>query len=270
MQYRVFQKFNIVYGEPMVSPQGRFSWPSLAEPKAPLPPKEGEKPGTPKYEVTLLLPKTDPQVVKFVKQLEKIAAEMVPLYNQRAQNEIAKVKRILRDGDQSDLEKYPNEEGHWLLTARFKDRPDILGKNQEEIAPDFIKGGMIGRLVVTPSLSAGGLGYGLNVVQFFSDDGVRFGGTKQDYRSLLEDLEGEDDGEEEKEDDEGSEESSTDEDSDDSQGETDDVSADDSEPKSASLSARDKARLQAEARAKASQKAAPKGGKGKLAAVNLL
>lgn len=185
MDFRVFKKYNIVYGEGIVTPAGRISFPSLVTPKEPLPPKDGQAPGTPKYEVSLLLSKKDPSVIAFVEELEGYAEEMVPLYNQNAQNEIAKVKKILKDGDNSDHEKYPHEKGCWILTARSKDMPDLLGKD-----PSFFKSGMSCRLVVEPSLSSGGLGFGLKIVQLVSDDGVRFAGTKQDYRSLLEDLNG--------------------------------------------------------------------------------
>lgn len=258
MEFRVFKKYNIVYGEGIATPAGRLSFPFLTEKKPPLPPKEGEKEqGVPKYEVTILLDKKDPSVKAFISELEEIAEEMVPIFNQGAQNEIAKVKRIVRDGDMSDLEKYPQENGKWLLTARSKDLPDLLGKDPAEF-----KAGVSVRLVVEPSLSNGGLGFGLKVVQFVSDDGTRFSGTRQNYRSLLEDINDDQEEAEDKDNENGGEVDSE------SSSEKESTRARKESDEAVGLSAREKAKAQAEANARASR--ASKGGKGKSAAVNLL
>lgn len=249
MEYRIFKKYNIVYGEGIVTPKGRLSFPYLTEKKQPLPPKEGEKEqGVPKHEVTILLDKKDAEVKKFIKTLETCAEEMVPLYNQGAKNEIARVKRIVRDGDQSDHEKYPQEKGCWILAARSKELPDLLNAEQRGVDAATFKAGLIIRLVIEPSLSSGGMGYGLKIVQVMEDDGVRFGGTKQDYTSLLDDVNGASEEEE-------SEEAPAEE---------------EEETPKKSVSPAQKAKEAAQAAAKTAVSKKPVAGKGKSAAVSLL
>jgi len=123
--------------------------------------------------------------------------------------------------------------------------------------------------VIEPSLSNGGLGYGLKVVQFISDAGTRFGGTVQDYKSLLAEVQND------KEEEEGNEEDTGTDNGDepnngDAETEGEDLQDEDSKPAAAApLSAKEKAKQQAEANAKTGR-GVIKGGKGKQAAVNLL
>lgn len=262
MEYRVFAKFNIVYGEGIRTPVGRLSFPYLTKMKDPPPPKDGQpQQGAPKYEVSLLLDKKDQSVKEFVKELEGYADEMLPLFNERAQNEIARVKRILRDGDLSDHEKYPNEKGMWILSARAKELPELYDSDLNPNSAEFFKGGMHVRLVVEPSLSSGGLGFGLKIVKFEKDDGTRFGGTPQDYKSLLADINSEESDDSEGDD---TEDEATSEE-DDSNGTVEAPPVQAAKVKTPKLSPAELAKAQAEANAKAR-----KGGKGKQSAINLL
>lgn len=185
------KKYGHVYGPLRVTPLGRFSWPSLVEPKAPPPPKEGEAPGPSRYEVSLLLEKKNPQVEAFVATMNTLKPEMLTLFNQKRSAPLGDVQ-VLQDGDDDqrfDKEKYPYYKGMWVLVARNTEAPQVVGNQKprpEVIEAKEVSGGMQGMLVVTPMLTSHGMSYKLVVVQKINDDGTRFGGGTRDAIGLLE------------------------------------------------------------------------------------
>lgn len=174
-----------VYGDAIITPIGRFSWPALDVPRDPPPPKPGETPGKPRYEVNLLLPKEDKTVLEFKARVEAISADMITLYNANSQKSKLAGGDVFRDGDSSDKEKYPYDLGNWVMTARNTTLPDIYDVEKNTMEGSVIKGGMLGRLIVIPHLGATGMSYKMEIVQLLKDDNVRFGGGKPDYLGLL-------------------------------------------------------------------------------------
>lgn len=183
-------QFGHVYCGDLATPPGRFVWASLVTPKAAPPPQEGQPPGQPRYELSLLLPKTDPKVKEFIVQLEALVKGGLEVFNKgrSATIGINSIFGKVGDGDTWDAEKYPYYKGHWVLAARNALKPKVLGKAREEIAPETIKGGMIGRLVITPMITAHGASYKLLIAQLINDDGVRYGGGARDVTDLLTEL----------------------------------------------------------------------------------
>lgn len=84
-----------------------------------------------KYSVRLLIPKDDKA---FIKRYEAALA---------AAKELGKAKKWgdkvpgrmdlpLKDGDEVDLEKYPEHEGHWYINAKSINKPDVLKPNGKD------------------------------------------------------------------------------------------------------------------------------------------
>lgn len=196
-----------VYGFSGPTPLGRFSFPSLMKPKDPPPPKPGEQPGQARYEVSILLEKASVEVQKFLAKLASMSAAMVELFNEGRGTTINLPEVLLKDGDKFDLEQYPYYAGMWVLVAR-----NVLGSNDPKgfqvvsmerdadgnylpTKLDSIEGGIIGKLVVTPLLTAHGVSFKLNTVQYVKDDDVRFGGGVRNYAGLLDEADEQADGE---------------------------------------------------------------------------
>lgn len=195
-EFNIHRKFNRVYGKGLATPEGKFSWPALTVPRDPPPPKPGENPGKPRYEITLLLSKASPDVQTFEALMKSKISTMTTLYNQGAKQKLQDSGIAFLDGDFSDKEKYPYNQGNWILVARSSEQPQVVGADKGALSTEFLKGGMTGRLVVVPHFGGTGISYRLEIVQFLQDDGTRFSGGKEDYSNLLAAIEG---GEEEPE-----------------------------------------------------------------------
>lgn len=167
-----------MYGAEIKTPIGRISWPALVEPKDPPPPQEGQLPGQPRYEVTLLLDKGDPATEAFLGTLEPMVTDMIDVFNERRSAKISVSGNLLKDGDDPywDKEKYPYYSGHWLLLARNAQATKVYNRLKEEIDAADIKGGHLALLLVTPMITAHGVSYKLGVTQLIKDDGIRYGG----------------------------------------------------------------------------------------------
>src|SRR6185369_88350 len=77
-----------------------------------------------------------------------------------------------------------------------------VGPDRKGIEADKITGGMIGKFVINPIITAHGISYKLEVVQLIKDDGTKYAGAARDAVELLGACEDEseieaDDGEEE-------------------------------------------------------------------------
>ena len=191
--YYKHPEYGFVYGESVPTPRGRLCWPYLVKPRPGMKQKDGTE-GQARFEITIALAKNDPKVKTF---LEYIAAEtkaMVARFNEGRSAELA-VSRFVKDGDAMDAEDYPYYQGCWVLCARNSKPVQIIDDAKGEIEASTIKGGMIGKLMVTPLITAHGLSYKLELVQFLKDDGVRFAGGSggRDMAALMSKL---DDGEE--------------------------------------------------------------------------
>ncbi len=184
-------QYGMVYCGETVTPKGRICWPaSLVTAKDAPPPKEGQAPGKPRFEGTLILNKLDPAVIKFVEDLAAVIAEGLVLFNKGNPTTLG-INSIFGkygDGDAWDAEKYPYYKGHWVLTARNSDTPKVVDANRNSIEPQELKGGMPGRFVMTPLITAHGASYKLLIVQKFDGDFEPIAGGARNVMGLLEEL----------------------------------------------------------------------------------
>jgi len=173
-----------VYGPKLALPTGRAAWPSLTKPKDPPPPMDGQAPGQPRYEITFVLTKGDVEVENFIKEVQTHAAQMLAMFNEKRSAKIGEIL-ILGDGDKFDAEKYPYYKGKHILIARNVKMPAVVDVDVADVSPDTIKPGNLVRGVVVPLITAHGLSYKIDTVQFIADDGVAFGGNQPSSKSLL-------------------------------------------------------------------------------------
>lgn len=191
-KYWKHPQYGMVYMGEVVTPRGNICWPGgLAKPKDAPPAKEGEKQGAPRYEGTLILDKSDPEVIKFVNQLEALTDGGLKLFNEKrsATISIASIFGKYGDGDSWDLEKYPYYKNKWVMVARNVEQPKIVDYNRGHIEPTDIKGGMPGRFVATPLITAHGVSYKLLIVQKFEGEYQPMAGGAREVMDLLADLE---------------------------------------------------------------------------------
>lgn len=189
-------QFGTVFGGTFATPEGRFSWPNLVTPKDAPAPQEGQAPGAPRYEITLLIPKADKKAEEFIKAVTADTDEAIKLFNKGRSATIGNCLLFGKygDGDTYDHEKYPYYKGCWVLTARNANRiedKDVMDAGRQPLDRSLIKGGMKGRLVVQTIISGHGISYKMQCVQLKGDDGIRFGGATRDHGDLLGDLEDE-------------------------------------------------------------------------------
>lgn len=88
---------------------------------------------TPKYSVTLLIPKTDKATYKALRAAEAEAAEIgkSKKFGGKIPSNLA---TVIRDGDtEADLELYPENAGHWYMAVRNTRRPLVVDQNLNEI-----------------------------------------------------------------------------------------------------------------------------------------
>lgn len=189
-KYYKHPQFGHVYGLRQATPFGRAAWPSLVKPKDPPPPLPNQPPGTPRYEVTILLKKDDKLVQEFVAKLDKEIKEMVDLFNKGRSAKIS-VDAPLKDGNTFDLEKYPYYKDCWILVGRNAKQISVVDGKKRDIECSMVEGGNIVCGVVTPLITAHGASYKLEIVQYVKDDGVKFAGAiaaPDTYLSIVEDT----------------------------------------------------------------------------------
>ena len=102
----------------LVTPVGRVSFPSVFTPKA-----FGTQ--EPKYSMTLLLPKGDPAVEKWIKETKTLCMALAK--EKWGDNIPKKMRSPFRDGDE---ESYDGYAGHWFIRAGndIKRRPQVVRK----------------------------------------------------------------------------------------------------------------------------------------------
>ncbi|HIU50518.1 MAG TPA: DUF2815 family protein [Candidatus Limousia pullorum] len=123
----------------------RLSYVHLTTPKVP------QSGGTPKYSVTLLIPKSDNATKLDIEASIKAAyAEGV---NKKWGGAHPQPKNILHDGDGLRPSGLPFGEeckGHWVITASTQNKPQVVGIDNIncELAPQDIYSGMYARVTV--------------------------------------------------------------------------------------------------------------------------
>lgn len=177
-QFYKHPKFGNVYGDVVLTPTGRCAWPALVKPKEPPPPADGQQAGAPRYEITIILPKTDSFVVQWEKAVTAMCKNMLTLFNQGRKGKLS-VEEVLKDGDSFDLEKYPYYKDSYILTARNVKLPPVIDGKKQAIPVEQVLGGSFVRATVTPLLTGHGLSYKLEALQLVKDDGVRFAGSNR-------------------------------------------------------------------------------------------
>ncbi len=186
-KYYKHPTYGHVYGESLPTPEGRLAWVYLTKPKAAPPPQDGQPQGEPRYEITLILNKEDKAVKAFITSLKKMTDEMLVLFNKGRSANLGECKLFGKsgDGDEADHEKYPFYKGAWALVARNAKVVKTVGPDRKGVEASVITGGNIGKLVVTPMITAHGISYKLEVVQFLKDDGTKYAGAARDAVELL-------------------------------------------------------------------------------------
>lgn len=187
-KYYKHPQFGHVYGQSLPTPVGALCWLYLAKPKDAPPPQEGQPQGAPRYEATLLLQKNIPPVTKFVAELKTMTDEMLELFNHKRSAALGTCLLFGKygDGDEADHEKYPYYKGMHVLIARNVKPVKVVDKNRKLIESEAdIAGGMEGKFVICPIITAHGVSYKLEAVQLVKDGGVRFGGAARDAVELF-------------------------------------------------------------------------------------
>ena len=136
-----------------------------------------------KYELQVLVPKSDKATVKKIKAaIEEATQQGIDKYKSWGGKAPKGFMNPLHDGDadDEDLEKYPEREGMYYLNARSDKKPGIVDRDCNEILdPDEVYSGCWGRVSVNfyPfDNQSRGVGVGLNNVQKLKDD-TRLGGS---------------------------------------------------------------------------------------------
>jgi hypothetical protein len=177
-----------VYCGEIATPIGRLIYPSLVKPKE-MKPQEGQAPGAPRYEASLLLPKTDPKVIAFITKLEELVKGGLAVFNEKRSTTtgINSIFGKYGDGDSPsyDPEKYPHHKGNWVIAGRNAEQPKVVDINGDAVTPDVFKGGMLCRMVVTPLITAHGASYKAMIVQLVKDDEVRYAGGVRSVDDLV-------------------------------------------------------------------------------------
>ena len=158
--------------------RGRLAFVHVFKPRPPPPGQEG---GEPKYSVSIMIPKKDPQVKKIQEVIAHLANEE---WGPGASKKLGTTyKTILRDGNDranpgEGETAYPEFAGHVYLNASSKGRPGIVilegGANREVISQEDIYSGVEAQVQVnffTYSNVGKGVSAGLNNIQVLQEDG---------------------------------------------------------------------------------------------------
>ena len=167
------------------TPEGRASFPCVFVAKAMQPGQE------PKFSLTLLMPKNDAEVKKFLTEasveIQRLVAERWPDPATRPQA----FKQAVKDGDKAVFEsgentgrlkadKYPEMKGAWILSANGTRKPTVIDRSGNQILDESkVYAGCWVRAMVhfyAYSNVNVGVGCSLDHVLFVRDD-ESFGGT---------------------------------------------------------------------------------------------
>lgn len=148
-----------------------------------------------KYQITLLIPKSDK---KTVKKIQAAIAEATSdgIGSKWGGKKPGKLWSPLQDGDENKAETNPEYAGMYYVCAKSNSRPGIVDKDLNEILdPDEVYSGCYGRASITfyPYNNSGtGIAAALNNVQKLAE-GDRLGGARataeEDFGDDFEDEE---------------------------------------------------------------------------------
>ncbi len=166
----------------ILSPNFRASFPHLFKAKA-------FKDREPMFSVQMLIPKTDLEGIKRVKQACALAAKM-----KWGDTLPEGMRSPIKDGDKS---KYANQKGMWVVEAKSKQKPGVVNQAKEEIIdPNEVYPGVWMRATIAPfaydNTGNKGVSIGLRNVQKVKDD-ARFDNRTdpQDDFDFIEGFDGE-------------------------------------------------------------------------------
>lgn len=162
----------------------RLCYPNLFTPRA-----SDDDGGNPKYSCAILIPKSDTETMKKIRQAEAEA---------EAEGKTSKwggkgksKPSVIKDGDET-AEDYPERAGNWMMNISSKRKPGVVDQNlQDIIDPSEIYAGCWVRVSLGSypyTYKGNGVGFGLNNVQKIAD-GEPLGGasTAEDDFSVIED-----------------------------------------------------------------------------------
>lgn len=150
-----------------------------------------------KYSCTILIPKSDKATLRLIKAAREAAIEVG---KQRYGASWAKSSlwNTMKDGDETDLEKYPENEGHYVMSVSNNTRPGVVNTQLDPITDEGdIYSGCYAQVSIDafPYDAKGnrGISFGLrNVMK--AADGQAFGGVSraEDDFEVVEDDEDDD------------------------------------------------------------------------------
>jgi len=151
----------------------RLCFPHLFEPYAYDPEDE------PKYSAQLLIPKSDRETLEKLRKAEAEAATEAKAWGGKAPKSWTS---IISDGDQADLERFPEREGNWVMSvnANKKFAPQVVDRNVQAILDQTeVYSGVYARVSVTAFTfdfnGKKGVGFALGNVQILGG-GSNLGG----------------------------------------------------------------------------------------------
>jgi hypothetical protein len=178
------------YSSPVISPLHRASFIHLFTPEK----KTGQDGSAyDEYSVTMLIPKTDPEITRLVAAHDEVMAQ---LYGADKTKWPRFRNPTFRDGDTdptySNREKYPDYGGMWIVKATSNSKPGLLDeRKQPVITNETLYSGMWGYAQVTAANydMAGnqGIKFYLQNYMKFKDD-TPFGGSGMSAETAFADL----------------------------------------------------------------------------------
>lgn len=178
----------VIANEPVVTPEGHACFVNLVAPKG-FTAEDGTV-GRPRWELCIVLD-DNKENRAWLDQIVEMKDEMLEIFNSGGGKKKSSKVNIDDEGvydTEYDYEKYPHLEDKLVLKCRnSKECPDIIDPqgNSDTLGADAIFNGAVVRAVVRPMITAHGVSYQMNAVQFVEDDGTKYAGGKPDYVSLL-------------------------------------------------------------------------------------
>ena len=171
----------------------RFGYVTLVEPKTP------KNSDVAKFSLMLMIPKSDKQTLKELRQAEKNAYEAAVTAKWGGKR--PKMKSIIKDGDgtKDNGEPYGDEcKDHYVMNVSSTRRVPVVDRHNSIIDPADVKSGDYGRANINAfgySGEARGVTFGLNLVQFLREGDPLGGGISVEaaFGDPFEDDDDEDD-----------------------------------------------------------------------------
>lgn len=150
----------------------------------------------PKYSTMLMIPKSDRETLKKLRAAEEEAAHEGKAWGNRPPK---KWDSIIHDGDEEDLERYPEREGHWVMSVRSSAdfKPQVVDRHMNEILDQSeVYSGVYARVSVSAFTfdfqGKKGVSFGLNNVQILGG-GENLGGQSAPASADFDELDDDDD-----------------------------------------------------------------------------